>query len=198
VAGENIQLVVGLGNPGNDYLKTRHNVGFWFVDELLNAKFATKTSDFSVEKKFFGEVATLTIASCQLRLLKPLTFMNRSGQAIQALTHFYQIPAENILVVHDDLDLSPGYAKLKKTGGHGGHNGLRDSIDQLKSKNFCRLRIGIGHPGNKHQVSHYVLGPPSKSDQQLIVSSLDKAINVVPHLIGGDFATAMQQLHSEK
>jgi PTH1 family peptidyl-tRNA hydrolase len=188
----NIQMIVGLGNPGNEYEKTRHNVGFWFIDQLLDKYNLT----LKTEAKFFGEVAKFNSPSGNVWLLKPTTFMNRSGQAISKLAQFYKIKPEQILVVHDELDLSPGNVKLKQGGGHGGHNGLRDSIAQL-GKNFYRLRLGIGHPGSKEQVVGFVLGKAPQSERILIESALEKSMDSIELILYGDMQKAMNQLHSK-
>ncbi len=191
MAEQQIKIIVGLGNPGKNYAATRHNVGFWLVDQL-----ATPDVKFSLESKFSAKTAKINLNYFPIWLLKPQIFMNRSGLAIKQLASFYKISSENILVVHDELDLPVGTAKIKKGGGHGGHNGLRDTINQLQSKDFYRLRIGIGHPGNKNQVSDYVLGTPSKSDRQLIEQSIDNAIDVMGLVVEGKMDKAMNQLHS--
>jgi len=185
-----LKLIVGLGNPGSQYALTRHNVGFWLVDEWARQN----QCQFRDDRKFFGEVCK---TPQQVWLLKPTTFMNRSGQAIAALSRFYRIPAEQILVIHDELDLPCGVAKLKRSGGHGGHNGLRDTISQLGSKDFLRLRMGIDHPGNKNQVSDYVLKPPRKAQQQQMQDAIDKALGVLSALQQGQLEAAMLQLHSK-
>lgn len=166
---DKIRLVVGLGNPGAEYDRTRHNAGFEFIDELARSQGVTMTPD----RKYFGEVAR-----CDgFYLLKPMTFMNRSGQAVQALASFYKIDLADILVAHDELDLPPGTAKLKVGGGHGGHNGLRDIIARHSNrKDFKRLRLGIGHPGSADQVVNYVLGRPPVSEQQLISDAVAEAV----------------------
>ncbi len=189
-----VQLIAGLGNPGPEYDRTRHNAGFWFVDALARQH----GGSFRHENKFHGEVARITVGGKDLRLLKPLTFMNRSGQSVSALAKFFRIPPESILVVHDELDLPPGTARLKKGGGHGGHNGLRDLISHLGGKDFYRLRVGIGHPGNKNQVVDYVLKKPSKDDRKLIDDAIYDAMGVMPLVVSGDFDKAMHQLHSRK
>jgi len=148
-----LKVIVGLGNPGSKYTETRHNAGFWFIEELAREYSAS----FRQEKKFHGEVAKISLAGKDIWLLKPETFMNRSGLAVQSLMSFYRINADQLLVAHDEIDLPPGTAKLKTGGGHGGHNGLRDIINQLGTKDFHRLRIGVGHPGSKDQVVDYVL-----------------------------------------
>ncbi len=189
---KNIQLIVGLGNPGNEYEKTRHNAGFWFIDQLISRYNTTLKN----ENKFSGDVGRVTISSQPVWIIKPNTFMNKSGHAIAQLSHFYKIPPEQILVVHDELDLDPGIVKLKQGGGHGGHNGLRDSIAQL-GKNFYRLRLGIGHPGNKEQVVGFVLGKTPQSEKQLIDSAIDKSLESLELIIQGDMQKAMNQIHSK-
>jgi PTH1 family peptidyl-tRNA hydrolase len=188
-----LKLIVGLGNPGSEYTETRHNAGFWFVEELAAAYGAS----FRLEKKFHGEVAKIAIANHDIWLLKPETFMNRSGQAIKSLSSFYRMSADNILVAHDELDLEVGDAKLKMGGGHGGHNGLRDTIAHLGTKDFHRLRIGIGHPGHKDQVVDYVLHRPSQDERIGINNSIDDAKAVMPLLAEGAMEKAMHQLHSK-
>ncbi|NOQ80240.1 MAG: aminoacyl-tRNA hydrolase [Gammaproteobacteria bacterium] len=188
----NIQIIAGLGNPGNEYERTRHNAGFWFIDQLISQYNLTLKS----EAKFLGDVAKLNTPSGNVWLLKPTTFMNRSGQSIARLAQFYKIKPEQILVVHDELDLPPGTVKLKQGGGHGGHNGLRDSIAHL-GKNFYRLRLGIGHPGNKEQVVGFVLGKTPQSEKTLIESSIDKSIDSIELIMQGDMQKAMNQLHAK-
>lgn len=187
-----VALIVGLGNPGPQYEDTRHNAGFWFVDAIAHQC----GEQFRTENKFHGEVAKVIIQGKQVWLLKPSTFMNRSGQSVSALANFYKIPLESILVAHDELDLEPGVARLKKGGGHGGHNGLRDIVAHMGGKDFMRLRIAIGHPGNSKQVSNYVLSRASADDQILIDNAMDKALGVLPHVVNGDFQKAMNTLHS--
>lgn len=189
---KNIRMIVGLGNPGNEYEKTRHNAGFWFIDRLISQYNLTLKS----ETKFLGDIAKFNSPFGNVWLLKPTTFMNRSGQSIARLAHFYKINPEQILLVHDELDLPPGSVKLKQSGGHGGHNGLRDMIAQL-GKNFYRLRLGIGHPGSKEQVVGFVLGKTPKSEQLLIDSAIDKAIDSIELIVQGDMQKAMNQLHSK-
>jgi len=187
-----VQLIVGLGNPGDKYEQTRHNAGFWFVDEVARQYGV----EFRPETKFLGLAARVQSNGLDFWLLKPTTFMNRSGQSIQALAKFYKIPVESILVAHDELDLPTGTAKLKKGGGHGGHNGLRDTIAAM-GKEFIRLRIGVGHPGHKDLVVDYVLKNPSKPDRQLIDDASYEATRVVPDLVNGNLANAMQELHTK-
>lgn len=195
-AGVGINLIVGLGNPGPDYASTRHNAGFWFADALARSQGASLKS----ESKFHADVCKLSLprsdgARQECWLLKPTTFMNRSGQAVASLAGFYKIPVTNILVVHDDLDLPAGTVRIKQGGGHGGHNGLRDIIAHL-GDNFLRLRIGIGHPGKGNDVVGYVLNRPSKPEDALIQDALDAALSVLSQLTGDDIERAMQQLHS--
>ena len=189
-----IQLIVGLGNPGSDYEPTRHNAGFWFVDEMARRC----QQPFRSEPRFQSEVARCLVDGNECRLQKPMTFMNRSGQAVRSLLQFFKIPLEQVLVVHDELDLSPGVVRFKKGGGHGGHNGLRDLISHLGSKDFYRLRVGIGHPGHRDQVVDYVLKKPSKQDRLQIEEALVDALDVMPDIIQGRFERAMNALHTSK
>lgn len=191
---EVISLVVGLGNPGQQYEETRHNAGFWFLDAVAHSF----GGQFKPEAKFFGDVARVIIEGHQLWLLKPNTFMNRSGQAVSALARFYKIPLEQICVVHDELDLSPGVARLKKGGGHGGHNGLRDIVAQMGGKDFKRLRLGVGHPGVGRDVSAYVLSRASATEEHLIEDALADAQTVLAFVVTGDFEKAMNRLHSQR
>ena len=188
-----LKVIVGLGNPGSKYTETRHNAGFWFIEEVARKYSAT----FRADKKFHGEVAKISLEGKDIWLLKPETFMNRSGLAVQSLMSFYRMTAEQLLVAHDEIDLPPGTAKLKTGGGHGGHNGLRDIISQLGSKEFNRLRIGVGHPGSKDQVVDYVLRNPSRDDRIMIDRDIDDAVAVMPELASGAFEQAMQALHSK-
>ena len=188
-----LKVIVGLGNPGSKYTETRHNAGFWFIEELAREYSAS----FRQEKKFHGEVAKISLAGKDIWLLKPETFMNRSGLAVQSLMSFYRITADQLLVAHDEIDLPPGTAKLKTGGGHGGHNGLRDIISQLGTKDFHRLRIGVGHPGSKDQVVDYVLHNASRDDRILIDRDIDDAVSVIPDLASGTLEQAMQKLHSK-
>ncbi len=189
-----IQLVVGLGNPGSKYEQTRHNAGFWFVDEIARHC----NTQFRSESKYKSEVARCSIAGEDLRLQKPMDFINCSGMPVAALAGFYQIPRSAVLVVHDDLDLPVGTIKLKKGGGHGGHNGLRDLISHLGGKDFLRLRVGIGHPGDRDDVIGYVLKAPSRDDRLLIDQLTDEAMKVMPDLVAGNIEAAMKELHTIK
>lgn len=187
-----VSLIVGLGNPGSEYEQTRHNAGFFLVERLAEQNGAS----FRRETKFHGTVARVNIGGRNIWLLKPDTFMNRSGQAVGAMANFYKIEPEAIILAHDELDLDPGTARLKLNGGHGGHNGLRDTIAHLGTKSFQRLRIGIGHPGNAKQVSNYVLKKASVDDQIDIDHSIDRIIKVLPLIIAGDSQKAMNELHT--
>jgi len=187
-----IKLIVGLGNPGKDYQAHRHNVGFWFIESLAN----NLNSKFNSQSKFFGETAICLIGTNKVRLLKPKTFMNNSGQSLKALSSYYNIEPEAILVIHDDLDLTPGSVKIKMGGGHGGHNGLKDTIKALDTNEFYRLRLGIGHPGSKNEVVDFVLHPPGKTDLALIEQAIKEAMDVIEHLVIGNIEQAMKQLHT--
>lgn len=190
----NLRLIVGLGNPGADYLRTRHNAGFWFVDTLaLQAGVR-----FTLDSKLFGETARITLAGQQLWLLKPSTFMNASGKSVLAALQFWKIAPEEMLVVHDELDLPPGTARLKFDGGHGGQNGLRDIMRLLGHGKFNRLRLGIGHPGNKDKVTPWVLGKPDSTDEALLLRAIGDAADALPLAVAGNLADAMTQLHTLK
>lgn len=187
-----IQLLVGLGNPGPRYVQTRHNVGFWMVNEIARRY----GGQFRSEPRFHGDACRVGIDGAQVWLFKPLTFMNRSGQAVQALAHFYKLQPQGILVIHDDLDLPPGTVRYKREGGHGGHNGLRDLHAQLGTNQYQRLRLGIGHPGQAAQVVDYVLGKPDAQDRVAIELAIDRAVDVVPELVAGEAGAVMNALHS--
>lgn len=186
-----IKLIVGLGNPGAQYEQTRHNAGFWYLNELARSFGGL----FNPEKKYFGNTCTISINGQDIKLIKPTTFMNLSGQGTAAYANFYKVPVESILVAHDELDFPCGKTRLKSSGGHGGHNGLRDIIARLGKKEFMRLRIGIDHPGHSSQVSGYVLSKPSPDDRISIERSIDAAIKITPLLVSGDQQQAMQTLH---
>lgn len=190
-----VQLIVGLGNPGPEYDQTRHNAGALFVERLA----ASQGAGFSLDKKYFGLVGKFSHQGRDVRLLIPTTFMNRSGQSVATLANFFRIPPEAILVAHDELDMPPGVAKLKQGGGHGGHNGLRDIIARLGNQNnFHRLRLGIGHPGHSSLVSGYVLSRAPRSEQELLDTSIDFALGVLPEMLAGEWPKAMHKLHSQK
>jgi peptidyl-tRNA hydrolase, PTH1 family len=194
--GQPFRLVVGLGNPGREHRHTRHNAGFWFVERLA----ATSGVSFRDESKFNGQVAKLVTASGDIRLLMPQTFMNRSGSAVAAIARFFRIAPGEILVVHDELDLKPGVVKLKQGGGTAGHNGLKDIAAQLATKDFWRLRIGIGHPRDtahsESEVVDYVLHAPSASDEAAIKDAMDRALATWPRLAAGETERAMHELHT--
>jgi peptidyl-tRNA hydrolase, PTH1 family len=189
-----IRLIVGLGNIGKEYEDTRHNAGFWFVDELARAQGAS----LSKEAKFFGTAGKAMIAGHSVWLLEPSTYMNRSGQSVAALANFYRITSEEILVVHDELDLMPGQIKTKKGGGHAGHNGLKDIQAKLGSADFWRLRLGIGHPRTLNltqQVVDFVLHAPSRSDRQLIDECIEHALPCLPDFAAGQMEIGVMKLH---
>lgn len=187
-----IELIVGLGNPGQAYTKTRHNAGAWFVETLCRQYRITLKN----EPKFNARLGQGNIAGQQVKLLISNTYMNHSGQPVGAIANYFQLLPETILIAHDELDIPPGAIRLKTEGGHGGHNGLRDIIHHLKSREFNRLRIGIGHPGDKDKVLDYVLNTPSQKDEQLIHQAINEAVAVLPEILNGNFQLAMNRLHS--
>ena len=191
-----IRLIVGLGNPGADYTDTRHNAGFWFVDSLAQQL----SISFRFDKRFNAAETKTPVHSVtdskDIILLKPQTFMNRSGQSVGAVARYYKLQPTQILVVHDELDLDAGDNRLKQGGGHGGHNGLRDIINHLGEKDFFRLRVGIGHPGDRNQVINYVLRKPSISDQSAIEEANQRSLDVMPQVFEGRLDKAMQALHT--
>jgi PTH1 family peptidyl-tRNA hydrolase len=189
-----LRLIVGLGNPGAEHARTRHNAGFWFVDAVAERERAR----FGLESKLFGETAKVEIAGQSVWLLKPATFMNLSGKSIAAALRYWKIEPEEMLVVHDELDLPPGVARLKFDGGHGGQNGLRDAIRLLGHGKFHRLRIGIGHPGHKDRVTPWVLGKPGAADEAMILRAIDDAQVVLPLAVRGDIMDAMTRLHTPR
>lgn len=189
---DQIQLIAGLGNPGAEYESTRHNAGAWYVQALARAHGVTLSRD----KRFAALTGQLQGPSGTVRLLIPATFMNHSGQATAALANFYRIPVTEILVAHDELDLPPGAIRLKRGGGHGGHNGLRDIISHHgNQRDFLRLRIGIGHPGHASQVTPHVLGRPSPGDRQLVEAAIDAALAETDALLQGKYADVMNRLN---
>ena len=190
-----IKLIVGLGNPGDKYTDTRHNAGEWLIERLAR-RFNVSLNP---ESKFFGKTARTLVNGKEVRLLVPTTFMNLSGKAVGALTSFYRIKPEEILVIHDELDLPPGTAKLKQGGGHGGHNGLKDIVAQLgNSNNFYRLRIGIGHPGHRDLVAGYVLNKPSPADRDALEKVLDEVTDCVEMIFKDGMVKATNRLNSFK
>jgi peptidyl-tRNA hydrolase, PTH1 family len=187
-----IKLIVGLGNPGQQYEKTRHNAGFLFLDSLVNEY----PCSWSNKPGFQGLMSECNIARESVQLLKPQTFMNRSGQSVGKVARYYKVSPENILIVHDELDFGTGTVKLKKDGGHAGHNGLRDIIAHLGTKDFYRLRIGIGRPPAGMAVADYVLSTPSKPDAQLMLTGIDHAKEFMAQIIAGDITAAMNKLNA--
>lgn len=191
----NIKLIVGLANPGDKYEQTRHNAGAWYVNELARVCGVSLVAD----SKYYGLTARTTLYGKDVRLLIPTTFMNLSGKSVAALANFFRIAPDEILVAHDELDMPPGVAKFKLGGGHGGHNGLKDIIAKLANdKGFYRLRIGIGHPGDKSMVSNYVLGKAPQTEQRLIEEVIDEAVRATEVLFKEDMSKAMHRLHSYK
>lgn len=188
-----IQLLIGLANPGKEYAATRHNAGAWFIDQLAKNCHVT----LKPEAKFHSLHTQVMLHHQPCHLLIPTTFMNHSGRAVRAFMHYHKIVPENILIAHDDIDLPVGTIKLKFAGGDGGHNGLKDIISQLSSKEFYRLRVGVGHPGNRTEVVDYVLSPPGKLDRQKINDALIKAETVLPLIVSGHLQQAMHQLHTD-
>lgn len=187
-----IGLIAGLGNPGDQYERSRHNAGFWFIDALVSQMHLA----LRPETRFHGVLGRVVDGERACWLLKPATFMNRSGVAVAAVAQYYRISVDRILLVHDDLDLPPGVARLKRGGGHGGHNGLRDVIARLGDAGFARLRIGIGHPGMREDVIGFVLSAPGPEDTGRINAAIDAALQVVELLLSGDLERAMHRLHS--
>ena len=189
--GQPIELIAGLGNPGPEYLATRHNVGFWFVDALAEAH----GSSFSANRKLEADTAEVTVAGHRIRLIKPMTYMNESGRALAKATSYYKIPPEHVLVIYDEIDFPPGRVRLKFDGGHAGHNGLRSVIAHLGSKCW-RIRIGVGHPGDRSKVSGHVLRRAPASEEELILASVRDAIDVLPVLLEQGGERAMTALHT--
>jgi peptidyl-tRNA hydrolase, PTH1 family len=188
-----VELIAGLGNPGDKYSRTRHNAGFWLLDALAQRLGA----EFMPEPRFNGETASGDIDGRRVRLIKPATFMNRSGQAVGALARYFRIAPESVLIVHDEIDLPPGAVRIKRGGGHGGHNGLRDIIAAFGGDaGFLRLRIGVGHPGSADEVVEYVLQAPPAAERSLILEAIGRALVVLAQVVAGDTEKAMHRLHS--
>lgn len=187
-----LRAIVGLGNPGPEHAGDRHNAGFWLLDALAKRE----RVQFHSERKFHGEFARLTVDGQDLLLLKPTTFMNRSGQSVQALMAFYKLVPDEVLIVHDELDLAPGTARLKRGGGHGGHNGLRSLHEHIGAE-YARLRIGIGHPGHKDRVHDYVLGRPTAEQAKAMDDALARSLDMLPVLLADGWDKATQRLHTE-
>ncbi len=188
-----IRLIVGLGNPGRQYEKTRHNAGFLFLDRLASGS----NCGWVVESGFDGLLAEIGIAGTKVMLLKPSTFMNRSGQSVGKVARYYKLSPEEILVVHDELDFNVGTARLKQNGGHAGHNGLRDIIAHLGSKEFYRLRVGIGRPRGGRSVADFVLSNPSISERDSMLAAFDLAVSYIAQMVVGDMSAVMSKLNSE-
>jgi PTH1 family peptidyl-tRNA hydrolase len=192
MAEKGIKLIVGLGNPGPRYQSTRHSVGYWLVDTVA----ARYGGQFRLESRFHGLLCRISVCGRDVRLLKPTTFMNQSGQSLIAAIRYFDIPLDQVLVAHDELDLPVGILRLKQGGGHAGHNGLRDVINVLGTRDFWRLRIGIDHPGDRGQVVNYVLSRASRDDEERIRNALDEAWPRLADAIAGEFQRAMSRLHS--
>lgn len=189
-----LEAIVGLGNPGPRYEETRHNAGFWFADTLARRCGAELRPD----NKSQGDVARVPIDGREPWLLKPATWMNHSGRSVAALVNYFRLEPSQVLVAYDELDLPPGTVKLKTGGGHGGHNGLRDIIAALGSPDFHRLRIGIGHPGQRELVTPWVLSKPGREDGDAIRDAIDRAVDVLPLIVGGDIGEATKRLHTRE
>lgn len=187
-----IQMIVGLGNIGPEYEHTRHNAGWWMIDQLAASWGASLRDD----KKYFAKVAKANTPNGEVWLMKPSLYMNKSGQSVVALANFFKIPVEAILVLHDELDIAPGQIRLKQGGGNGGHNGLKDIQAKMGSANFWRLRLGIGHPGDKNLVSGFVLNKPSRDDREAIDDAIWRASREINTIISGDMEAAIRVLHS--
>lgn len=191
--GDSLKLIVGLGNPGPQHDSNRHNAGVIFLHHLCKSYGGSLRG----ESKFFGEQGSISIAGQDVKLLFPTTYMNHSGKSVAAICKFYKIEPENMLVAYDEIDFDVGVTRFKEGGGHGGHNGIRDIINALGGKkDFYRLRIGVGHPGHKSMVANYVLGDPSRSEADLIMSNIEDAIRVMPRAVNGEWEEAMKALHT--
>ncbi|MGH8671384.1 MAG: aminoacyl-tRNA hydrolase [Burkholderiales bacterium] len=188
-----IKLLAGLGNVGAEYAHTRHNVGFWWVDAVAARQRAT----LKYEARFHGATACIQAYAHSVRLLEPHTFVNKSGLALSSLANYYRIAAQEILVIHDELDLQPGTIKLKLGGGHAGHNGLKDIFSHLGTPDFWRLRFGIGRPGTRGAVADYVLHPPASGEREALTQALDRGLQVLPLLVEGSFEAAALKLHTK-
>ena len=190
---DTIKLIVGLGNPGKEYEKTRHNAGFWWVDAIAEAKRAP----WKKETKFSGFTTRVEEGGVEFLLLKPSTYMNESGRSVSAVLRFFKIEPAQMLVIHDELDLPPGAVKMKRGGGTGGHNGLTDIADALDTKDFWRLRVGIGHPGDKDLVADYVLDKARRAEQDAIDPPFERSLELLPRLAKGKIIDAMTWLHTD-
>lgn len=188
-----LTLLVGLGNPGSEYDRTRHNAGVWWINALSNHG----GIHFKVDSRHHASHGLFSIGTFDCRLAIPLTYMNESGQAVQALQQYYKISPQQILIIHDDIDLPAGHIRFKQGGGTGGHNGLKSIEQHLNTRSFNRLRIGVGHPGDRDAVKHYVLKPPNLSDQNTIDECIQYSLNYIEPLLSGQFEYVMQQLHKK-
>jgi peptidyl-tRNA hydrolase, PTH1 family len=188
-----IRLIVGLGNPGPEYEATRHNAGFWFIDEVARTLRVT----LAPERSYYGLAVRANLAAGPVWLLQPMTFMNLSGKSVAALARFFKIEPGEILVAHDELDLMPGHAKMKFGGSHAGHNGLKDIQAQLGSADFWRLRLGIGHPGVKAEVVNYVLRRPLAEQREAIAKSIEQSVSALPLMLEGDMERALMKVHAK-
>jgi PTH1 family peptidyl-tRNA hydrolase len=186
-------LVIGLGNPGPKYAETRHNAGFWFLDALLQQAEA----QLRERARQGAEIARASWCGRDCIFARPTTYMNKSGQAVRAVIDYFGVDPENMLVAYDELDLPPGTVRLKQGGGHGGHNGLKDIFRHVEERDFLRLRVGIGHPGHKDAVTRYVLGRSPAQIRAVVQAAIDRAVGVMPEVLSGNVAAAMQALHSE-
>jgi len=191
-------LIVGLGNPGSQYSQTRHNAGFWFLDMLHRATLSgvSQGAGFKQQAKLAAEICRLQVFQRDCILAKPMVFMNNSGRPVRALLDYYKVDIDNLLVAYDELDLPPGTARLKRGGGHGGHNGMRDIFRHVDNTDFLRLRIGIGHPGHKDAVTGYVLSRPTATQERQMLQSISDAIDVMPDLLAGNVSKATKDLHT--
>ena len=189
---KNIRIIAGLGNPEDKYERTLHNAGFWFVDALAR-KFG---GSFRYEKKFDTDYCRVNLHGEEVWLVKPQSYMNNSGQPIRGLLDYYRLRVTELLVAHDEIDLPPGTVRLKEGGGHGGHNGLRDIVQHCGAE-FLRLRLGVGHPGEKHEVTNYVLKRGSSDVEAAVERNIDDAIDVMPELVDGNVPAAMKKLHTQ-
>jgi PTH1 family peptidyl-tRNA hydrolase len=188
-----IRLIVGLGNPGSEYQATRHNAGYWFVERIAQRH----QLSFKSEPRHHGLTCQLSLPGLECRLLKPTTYMNRSGLSVASLANYFRIPTEAILVAHDELDLPPGQVRLKRDGGHAGHNGLRDIMNALGSREFHRLRIGIDRPNQQGAAVNYVLGRPSQAERSAIDEAIERATDCLHEIVAGKLQLAMNRLHSK-
>ena len=189
--GASFQLLIGLGNPGTRYAATRHNAGAWLLERVAQRH----ASGFRSASRCFGSIADADVDGTRVRLFRPDTFMNHSGRAVAAVAGFYKVPIERILIAHDEIDLPAGTIRLKRGGGHGGHNGLRDIVPRLSGAEFSRIRIGVGHPGCKEQVVGYVLDRPSQAERSRIDDAIERVLDDIERIVSGDLEGAMNTLH---